>query len=88
MDSTESPQACFMSRNFDYLFVFDITIDNHEIQKIFKVSLVIVKLLIASTRQNLHEFNTKFGEEGLSGIGVMGIEVVRLRHGSFHSLLR
>lgn len=57
MDLTESPQTSFMSRNFDYLFVFDITIDNHEIQKIFKVFLVSIILAINSIRQNLHEFH-------------------------------
>jgi len=57
MDPTESPQTRFMSRNFDYLFVFDITIDNHEIQKIFKVFLVSIILAINSIRQNLHEFH-------------------------------
>ena len=65
MDITQPPQTRFMSRNFNHLFVFDITVDNHEIQKIFKVFLVIVKLVIQNARQNLHEFDNKIWGRGV-----------------------
>jgi hypothetical protein len=60
MDITQSPQTRFMSRNFDYLFDSDTFIDTREIQRIFKVFLIMDKLAITSTRQILQEFDTKF----------------------------
>ena len=70
---TQSPQTRFMSPNFDHLFVFNTTIDSCEIQRIFKVFLLVFFCVIKISRQKGTKFGCQFilvfGEEGEAELG-------------------